>query len=216
MRSKSSSDTFTERARRAQIVQCAIELIGERGYAESSVAKIAERAGVAKSVVLYYFHGKDDLVGAIVTEIYLAAAAKMLPVIDAEETAAGKLAAYIRSNAEYLQTHRGYAMALLEIWTSFRTSDGLRLDEAAAQSKPTGDLARLDPEYIFELGQKRREFREFPTCAMAIALRQAIDGAVLHAARDPHFDVAAYCEELVTVFDLATRRTPATSRRSKR
>lgn len=207
MRSKSSADTFTERARRAQIVQCAIELIGERGYAESSVAKIAERAGVAKSVVLYYFRGKDELVGAIVTEIYLAAAAKMLPAIDAEQSAKGKLAAYIRSNADYLQTHHGYAMALLEIWTSFRTSDGLRLDEAAAQHEPTGDLARLDPEYIFKLGQKRREFRTFNTATMAIALRQAIDGAVLQASRNPDFDIAAYCAELVTIFDLATRRT---------
>jgi AcrR family transcriptional regulator len=207
MRSKSSSDTFTERARRAQIVQCAIELIGERGYAAASVARIAERAGVAKSVVLYYFRGKDELVGAIVTEIFTAAAATMLPAIDAEKTAAGKLAAYIRSNADYLQTHRGYAMALLEIWTSFRTSDGLRLDEAAAQSKPDGDLARLDPESIFRLGQKRREFRAFDPQAMAIALRQAIDGAVLHSSRDPHFDIDAYCEELVTIFDLATRRS---------
>jgi hypothetical protein len=40
---------------------------------------------------------------------------------------------------------------------------------------------------------------------MKNALRAALDGAVWEAARDPDYDVVAYGEELVTVFELATR-----------
>jgi TetR/AcrR family transcriptional regulator, fatty acid metabolism regulator protein len=204
----SEGRTFTERARRVQIVECAIELVAETGYVQTSVSRIAERVGIAKSVVLYHFANKDELVGAIVTAIYAEAAGVIVPAIEAESTAAGKLRAYIRSNARFIDTHRAHALALLDIWTSFRTASGLRLDEAAAHAEPQGDLALLDPASIFRSGQRRKEFRRFPPEAMAIALRQSIDGAVLQLSRDPDFDVIGYCDELVTVFERATRREP--------
>lgn len=209
MRSAPDGDgTFTERARRGQIVECAIELIAERGYGDASIAKIAERAGITKSVVLYHFVSKDELVGAVVTQISRTAAAALVSAVEAEATACGKLRAYIRANGEYIETHRSYARALLEIWASFRTASGLRLDEATAQAKPQGDLAQLDPGPIFELGQRNREFRSFDPTTMAVALRQSIDGAVLLLSRDPGFNIARYCEELVGLFDRATRRDP--------
>ena len=73
---------------------------------------------------------------------------------------------------------------------------------------PSEIWPRLDPESIFELGQRNREFRSFDPATMAVALRQAIDGAVLLVSRDPDFNIARYCEELVTLFDRATRRDP--------
>ena len=57
MRAKESDGgrTFTDLARRAQIARCAAEAITEVGYADASMAEIARRAGVAKSVVSYHF-----------------------------------------------------------------------------------------------------------------------------------------------------------------
>ena len=40
---------------------------------------------------------------------------------------------------------------------------------------------------------------------MKNALRAALDGAVWELVRDPDYDVIGYGEELVRVFDLATR-----------
>jgi AcrR family transcriptional regulator len=209
---ESGGQTFVERARRAQIVECAIELVAEVGYGQASVSKIAERAGVAKSVVLYYFAGKEELVHTLVMEIFLASVPVMVPAIVAEPTAAGKLRAYIRSNGEFIHTHRQHALAMLDIWMSYRSASGQRLDEvmaeSTAQQPPQGDLALLDPAAILELGQRTGEFRDFPAQPMAIAVRQAIDGAVIQSSRDPGFDVLGYCEELVTIFDLATKGAP--------
>jgi AcrR family transcriptional regulator len=203
----SVEETFTERARRGQIVDCAIELIAECGYTNASIAKIAERAGIAKSVVLYHFATKDELVGVVVRQIALAAASVTVPAVEAEASAAGKLRTYIRANGEYVELHRSYALALHDIRTSFRSRAGSRLSGPAA-AKPEGDLDPLDPEPIFELGQRNREFRSFDPATMAVALRQAIDGAVLLVSRDRDFNIARYCEELVTLFDRATRRDP--------
>ncbi|HET6501743.1 MAG TPA: TetR/AcrR family transcriptional regulator [Amycolatopsis sp.] len=214
MRTKHEPDgrTFTERARRAQIVACAIELVAETGYPRTSISKIAERAGVAKSVVLYYFANKEELVNTLVMETFLASVPVMVPAIEAERTATGKLHAYIRSNGEFIRTHRTNALAMLDIWTSYRSATGKRLDEVMAESTanqpPQGDLATLDPSAIFELGQRTGEFRAFPVQPMTIALRQAIDGAVIQSSRDAGFDVPGYCEELVTIFDLATKGEP--------
>jgi TetR/AcrR family transcriptional regulator, fatty acid metabolism regulator protein len=209
MRSTPERDgTFTERARRGQIVECAIELIAERGYGDTSIAKIAERAGIAKSVVLYHFVSKEELVGAVVIQVSGVAATALVPAIEAEATAGGKLRAYIRASGEYIETHRSYARALLDIGTSYRTASGGRLGEASAPGELDGDLATLDPGPIFELGQRNREFRSFDPMTMAVALRQSIDGAVLLLSRDPEFNIARYCEELVTLFDRATRRDP--------
>jgi TetR/AcrR family transcriptional regulator, fatty acid metabolism regulator protein len=41
--------TFTEEARRTQILGCVIEVLAELGYAQTSFARIAERVGVSKA-----------------------------------------------------------------------------------------------------------------------------------------------------------------------
>ena len=51
--------TFTETARRAQIIAAAIDTIAELGYGQASLARIAETAGTSKGVIIYHFGGKD-------------------------------------------------------------------------------------------------------------------------------------------------------------
>ena len=211
MRSKDGL-TFTEQARREQIVAGTLEIIATNGYAQASVAKIAEQIGVAKSVVLYHFKTKNDIIAAAVGTVFDHAAAVIAPAVAAEKTAAGKLGAYIRANTRFLADSRVAAIARLEITTSFRTDDGVRLDEAAARSAhirpPAGDLALLDPLTIFVEGIEVGEFRPMSAVFAKNALRAALDGAVWELARDPNYDVIAYGEELVTLFDLATRARP--------
>jgi AcrR family transcriptional regulator len=204
--------TFTEQARRRQIVDCAVAVIAELGFGRASIARIADRVGVAKSVVLYHFATKDDLVTAIVEHVMVGGAQVMVPAMRAEQTAAGKLAAYIRANCAYLDAHRTESVAMFEILTGFRTGDGLRLDQAAARSvadePPQGDMALLDPAHIFEDGISRGEFAALSPPYMKNAVRAAIDGAVSELARDIDYDVISYGEQLVTIFDRATRRAP--------
>ncbi len=52
--------------RREQILQCAIEMFGERPYAAVSTADLASRAGVARGLINHYFGTKRDLYLAVV------------------------------------------------------------------------------------------------------------------------------------------------------
>ncbi len=58
----------------AAIQQAALEEFAARGYHGATVARVAERAGVAKGLVYNYFPSKDDLLAALVAERLRAAA----------------------------------------------------------------------------------------------------------------------------------------------
>lgn len=187
---------------------CAIEVVAEAGYTQASIRKIAQRVGVAMSVVLYHFANKDELVGAIVAEIYRSLIAVMVPAVEAETTAPGKLRAYIRSHAAFIHSHRPQHLALLDIGSNYRSATGLRLYELGVAPELQSDLAKLDLESIVRLGQQSGEFRSLHAQSMALAVRGALNGAVLQVALDPGFDVLTYGEELATMFEQATRHTP--------
>lgn len=57
MRSTRSDDLST----RARIRDAAIALFGQRGFAETSVRTIAQRAGVSAALVIHHFGSKDEL-----------------------------------------------------------------------------------------------------------------------------------------------------------
>ena len=141
MRSKQA--TFTGDARRAQIVECAIETIAEVGYTQASIRKIADRVGIAMSAVLYHFGTKDKLVEAVIEHMYRTALAVVVPAIAAESTAAAKLSAYIRASVEYFDTNRVHLVALTQLSAGYRPSDGRRFDEFGLNPELTTELAAL-------------------------------------------------------------------------
>ncbi|MFJ5103024.1 TetR family transcriptional regulator [Streptomyces sp. NPDC088554] len=51
--------------RRAEIIQAALEIISERGYRGTSIAAVAERAGLTQQGLLHHFPGKEALMVAV-------------------------------------------------------------------------------------------------------------------------------------------------------
>jgi AcrR family transcriptional regulator len=191
--------TFLDEARRTQIVACAIEVIAERGYANTSLANIAERAGTSKGVILYHFAGKDELIEQVVAEVFAVATAELVPKLQTQTTARGQLRTYIEARVGFLTTHLRHMRALMEIWLGYRGPDGKM--QLADAGEPTLDAI----EQLLVRGQENGEFRSFPTRPMAVTIGQAIDGALLQRFAHPELDLAAFAAELVTIFDLATR-----------
>lgn len=54
--------------RREEIVQAARELIGQNGFAKTTISDIAQRIGIAKGLFYYYFRTKDEVMNAVVDE----------------------------------------------------------------------------------------------------------------------------------------------------
>lgn len=197
--------TFTQSARRRQIVETAIEVIAEVGWAQTSIRKIADRVGVAMSAVLYHFGTRDNLVDAIIEEMYRAAVAVVAPAVDAQPTATGKLTAYIRATVTYFDTHRVHLAALHQLASTYQTRDGRSFAELGPGPELAGDLAALDVAPILRDGQRRGEFGQFPVDSVAMALSGASQALVYKFISDPDFDAHGYGEDLVEIFSQVVR-----------
>lgn len=206
MRTKNKSGgqnppSFIEAARRSQIIECAIETIATLGYAQASLAQIAQRAGVSKGIISYYFNNKEELIEQIVTAIYIEGAQAMVPHIAEQPTATLMLQAYIQTNLEYIGSHRTRVMALIEIMLNYHTKEGKPYYSASTEEPVLEAL-----ENLLRKGQQDGEFRSFDPHVLAVTIRRAIDAVPGLLMVDPDLDVDAYARELVTLFDRATRK----------
>ena len=196
-----STRTFTETARRAQIVAAAIDTIAELGYGQASLARIAETAGTSKGVIIYHFGGKDELMRELVAEVVARGVAYMEPQIDAEPTGAGKLRAYLESNLAFMGENRNHMVAIFEIALNARAADGSRLYDVSVQDTGVAAL-----EQLLAYFQGTGEFRAgFDPHVMAMAIRAAINAVPAQLARDPALDVAHHAREIADMFHIATR-----------
>ena len=189
--------TITSTARRLQIVNAAIEVIAEVGYPRTSFARIAEHAGLSSTrLISYHFADKQDLNLAIVEDVMTAIGAAVGERVGAEQTAAGMLRAYIEGVVEFVAANRARMKALLE----------LLLNGAMAYG-PSEDAAVVSHvEQILRLGQQRGEFRAFDPRIVAATVQRAVDGLPFLLDAMPDLDPTAYAQELVTLFELGTRR----------
>jgi len=195
--------SFVENARRAQVVDCAIDAIAELGYANASLAEIARRAGISKGVISYHFAGKRELIREVVSAILNKATAVMLPRMLGEHSAAGMLRAYIETNLDFLDANPNCIHAIMKIGAAARDEAGQpKIDFELAFQPAVRDLEKL-----LQLGQQQGEFREFSTRVMATTIRNAIDGVAYQLEANSTLDLKAYASELVVLFDLATRKS---------
>ncbi len=101
----------------ARILRCAIEVFAESGYAGSSLANIADRAGLSKQNLLYYFSSKQALYLCVLDQILDQWLEKMDILADESQEPASLLRSYIaaklRFSREQPQASRVYAMEVI-------------------------------------------------------------------------------------------------------
>jgi TetR/AcrR family transcriptional regulator, fatty acid metabolism regulator protein len=195
-----STRTFTEVTRRAQIVQCAADVLAEAGYARASMAEIARRAGIAKSVISYHFADKNELMQELISTAVRAFSEFLEPLLAAETSADGKIRTYLTGSAEYMIRYRNLHLAVLEIAFNALGPDGQPLVASMPFEAHTPTL-----EQILRQGQKSGELRRFDVAVMAGLLRSATTHTMVLALRaDSDLDLAAYARELAATFHLAT------------
>jgi AcrR family transcriptional regulator len=203
--------TFIEAARRAQLIQCAIDTIAELGYSGASLAEIAKRARISKSVISYYFTSKDDLIRQVIDHVFAAGAEFMIPRVHAQTTPRAALHAYITSNVAFMAANRKHMVALFNIATGFRDKDGTQRFVRSELDPAVNEL-----EELLRLGQDGGDFRAFDTRVMAYAIRATIDDIPARLASGLEADIDAFGSELAELFDRATRKQPAPRKGAER
>jgi AcrR family transcriptional regulator len=194
--------SFIQAARRQQIIAAAISTVTAVGYGQASLARIADQAQISKSVISYHFANKDALLEQVVHQVNDDWAAFLRPLLDAETTATGRLAAYIRARLAYMRDNQARLVAVAEIVVNHRGPDGKPVF-AERDTDPAAELVT-----ILRDGRQNGEFRDFDPIVLAMTITQGIDGALTYWAEHPQTDLSAYGEELVTLFGLATASDP--------
>ncbi|GIN12631.1 TetR family transcriptional regulator [Shouchella clausii] len=196
--------SFIEKARRAQIVECAIETIAEVGYAQASLGQIAKRAKISKGVISYHFANKEELLEQIAIEYYLAWQSYIAPRVEVQKSPKEMLRVYIESNLTFVDENRKHVFAVIEMVSNKITADG-KLQFAADHD----EVVLLPIENILTQGMQEGVFREFtrPSArVMALTIRNAIDGFTIELMRNPQLNVQEYTRELITIFDKSTKK----------
>jgi len=186
--------TFTESARRAQIVAAAIAVIAEHGYTAASFTRIAKQAGLSSTgMISYHFANKDDLIREVLTETTGVAHSYISPRMEAVTGYRAKLRVRLESNMELVRAHPDHVRTIIEI---------------ALNAPKTPDFVDerfgLFSNHLRE-GQRAGEFGPFNADAMAVTIISAIDAMVNGLVRFPEVDATAFGRELADTFDRATR-----------
>ncbi|GFE20308.1 TetR/AcrR family transcriptional regulator [Streptomyces libani] len=183
--------TFTERARREQLIDATIDVISTRGYPATSLSAIAERAGLSKAAVLYHFSSKDKLTRAALEQVMEQFSAYVTERLARAAGPRDAIVAYVRAMIGYQQANRRQVRVITEM---------LLDDEGGTRLKTPGShdthgrwqgLADLLTE-----GQKAGVLREFDPRTVALAIGGAIDGVIAHWLAHPELDLDAAAAEL--------------------
>jgi TetR/AcrR family fatty acid metabolism transcriptional regulator len=164
------------------------------------VAEVARRAGVSKGVVTYHFRARDDLVWAVVAEVFGSITTHVGSRLEA--------VAPERFVATYLDAWIGYYRdremnAVAEIWTNFRDAEGrARLDARTLEHE------RTLVESALVAGQAAGQLTDFSPRVMAVTLKAALDGLLGQLTTEPDLDLDTYRDELVALFERATAAPP--------
>src|SRR5580693_10011281 len=159
--------------RREQILQAALEVIVERGYAETRIADVAERAGTSPALVIYYFKTRDQLLTEAIRfseDSWYETGTKRLESIP---TAAGRLTELIAmiclpgTDPE----PRSFWLLWLDLWALSPRNPGV-----AAVRQKSDERWRETIRSIVLAGQEAGEFAPVDADDFTIMLSALLDG----------------------------------------
>lgn len=187
------SPTFTEQARRRQLIECTIDLISTKGYPATSLSAIAEQAGLSKAAVLYHFSSKDNLTRATLDQVLEEFTAYVGARVAAEADPRAAVIAYVRAMIGYQQAHRRHVRVITEMLLD--DHGGTRLKTPGAHDTAGRWQALAD---LLAAGQRAGSFRPFDVRTVSLAVGGAIDGVIGHWLAHPDLDLDAAADELET------------------
>ncbi|MGZ4476244.1 MAG: TetR/AcrR family transcriptional regulator [Nocardioides sp.] len=143
------------RLMRARLLDAAVELLVEKGFAGTTTTLVSERAGVSRGAQLHHFPTKNDLVVAAVEHV-MTGRDEALRVAVREHRGA-KVRGVLEMLADHF-TSPGFKAAL-ELWTAARTDPDLLAAVAPLERRLGREAHRLTVE-LLGVDEARKGMRE--------------------------------------------------------
>src|SRR5947207_14638235 len=171
-----ANNAGTADQRREQMLRAALDVIAERGYAESRIADVAERAGTSPALVIYYFKTKDQLLTEAIRfseDSWYATGTSRVAAID---TAAGRLEELIAMSClpeadDDPDAPNTSWLLWLDLWTQ-----AARHPEVAVARQKFDERWRDTITSLVVEGQEAGEFGPVSPADFAVTLSALLDG----------------------------------------
>ncbi len=98
-----------------QILEAARRVIGEVGFAEASIDRIAEAAGVARSTLYVYFDGKEDLLNQCIAQLRLGLGERVRKAVEEASGTEERLVAFLAVHFDYVGSVREFFRAVMAV-----------------------------------------------------------------------------------------------------
>jgi AcrR family transcriptional regulator len=143
------------RAMRARLLEAAVEVLVERGWAGTTTTLVSERAGVSRGAQLHHFPTKNDLVVAAVTHVMEGRGGDLREAFAAQQGASTR--AVLNLLADHF-TSPGFKAAL-ELWVAARTDADLLAAVAPLERRIGREAHRLTVD-LLGVDESRAGIRE--------------------------------------------------------
>jgi AcrR family transcriptional regulator len=165
--------------RRAQMLDAALDIIAERGYAETRIADVAERSGVSPALVIYYYKTKDQLLTEAIRYYEDTWFALSQARIANLPTAAARLEELIAMTclAEAGPELNDSRQLWLDFWTQ-----AARNEAVASVRRKSDERWREAIASLVRAGQDAGEFSDVDPASFAIYLAALLDGLTVQLA----------------------------------
>ncbi len=129
-----------EDARRRQLIEVTIDSLAELGYVGSTLAQIAQRAGVSPGLVAHYFGDKDALLEATFRTLAQRIAERVRERFNSVRTPRGRVQAVIDANLAPEEFDQRTGTAWLAFWGQVLHVKGLKRVQAVYQRRMLSNL----------------------------------------------------------------------------
>jgi AcrR family transcriptional regulator len=183
-----ANNAGTADQRREQMLRAALQVIQERGYPDSRIADVAERAGTSPALVIYYFKTKDQLLTEAIRFAedtwYEAGTARMAAI----PTAAGRLEEIVAMSC--LPEADADPSTSWVLWLDLWAQSARHPEVASVRQKFDERWRQMITSLVVE-GQEAGEFGPVDPVEFAVLFSALLDGlAIQIALSDPSVDAA--------------------------
>jgi AcrR family transcriptional regulator len=156
MKSRSEGATKT----RERLLNEALTLFSQKGYAATGIRDILQAAGVTQPTLYHHFANKASLLEALIERHYGASQERLAAILDTERTLEGKLIAFALTSFEYCNADPRVARLMFQTYfgPTVQEIDGIldRLTEkrfrlvvqVMQNGLKEGELLPADPEFL--------------------------------------------------------------------
>jgi AcrR family transcriptional regulator len=181
MREQAGDGVGTADQRREQLLRAALEVIQERGFPETRIADVAERAGISPALVIYYFKTKDQLLTEAIRyseDNWYAAGTRRVAAIP---TAAGRIEELVAMSClpEADAEPPTSWVLWLDLW-----AQSARHPEVASVRQKSDERWRETICSLVVAGQEAGEFGQVDPVDFADSLAAMMDGLAVQIALD--------------------------------